>query len=150
MVGPLSAVQPPFDINFPWSMGYIKKVVFRFPGETISLPVCVKPAYGTHEYQTLTDTALSWYLFTPWLSVASEIHFLCSENFMLGQGRIQTTDLSMCRWIQYHWNNVPWWWTHEIYLGYDPTPVSVTWIKKTVGLNIVDVTKVTMHVMEIC
>ena len=42
---------------------------------------CVKPTYGTQEYKTCTDTALSRYQFTPWSSGASEIHFLCQEKF---------------------------------------------------------------------
>ena len=37
-----STVQPPFDINFPWSLGYIRNYHSGLPGETISLPgLCV-------------------------------------------------------------------------------------------------------------
>ena len=31
LVGQLSAVQPPFDINFPWSLGFIRKKAFGSP-----------------------------------------------------------------------------------------------------------------------
>ena len=36
-VGLLSAIQPPFDINLPWSLGYIGIYHLGLPGETISL-----------------------------------------------------------------------------------------------------------------
>ena len=91
-----SVAQPPFNINFPWSLGYIRKLVFRVPGETISLLVFVQPIHSVPEYQTCTDTAFSGYKFTPWSSGASEIHFLCPKKFMLGQCRIQTRDLLIC------------------------------------------------------
>ena len=52
--------------------------------------------YGTQEYQTCTDTTLSVYQFTPCMSGVSEIHFLCQEKFMLGQCRIQTSNLLIC------------------------------------------------------
>ena len=31
LVWPLSAIQPRFDINFPWLLGYIRKLVFVSP-----------------------------------------------------------------------------------------------------------------------
>ena len=31
MVEPPSAIQPPFDINLPWSLGYISKLAFGAP-----------------------------------------------------------------------------------------------------------------------
>ena len=37
-----SAIQPPFDINFLWSLDNISKLAFKFFGETISLPVLCK------------------------------------------------------------------------------------------------------------
>ena len=66
-----SAVQQTFDINFPWLLGYIKKLAFGSSwGNYFTTGfVC------TQEYQTYTDTALQGYQFTPWSSGASEFHF---------------------------------------------------------------------------
>ena len=48
--------------------------------ESISLLVCVQPTYSAQEYQTFTDTALSEYQFTPWLSRAlTESFFVPTE-----------------------------------------------------------------------
>ena len=78
LVGPHSTIQPfshSLRFNFLWSLSYIRK----------QYPVL---GYGTQEYLTCTDTALTWYQFTPWSSGASEIYFLCPEEFTLGQCRI--------------------------------------------------------------
>ena len=48
----LSAIQSPFDINFPRSLGYIRNYRSGLHGETISLPVCLQPTYGAQEYST--------------------------------------------------------------------------------------------------
>ena len=68
-----SAAQPfshPLTFNFPWSLGYIRKLVFMSPWETISLPVLC--------------AANIW---CP--GISKEIYFLCPEKFMLGQSRIE-------------------------------------------------------------
>ena len=71
LVGPLSAIQPfshPLTLNFPWSLGYIKKLAF---GSPYSLPVLC--AANMLEYLNCTDTALSGYQFTPQQCGVSEI-----------------------------------------------------------------------------
>ena len=94
-----SAIQPSFVINFPWSLGYIRKLVFGSPpwGKLIHSRLCVQPTYDALLYQTCTDTALSGYQFTPWSSGASGIHFLYPEKFTLGQCRIWNTDISTAK-----------------------------------------------------
>ena len=79
------------------------------PWEIISLFLCfcVQPTCGAQEYQTCTDTTLSGYHFTPWLSGASEIHFLCQEKFILGQCRIRTRELLVFSRLRYHWTKMP-------------------------------------------
>ena len=73
-----SVVQPHlWHFNFPCLLGYIRKLAFWSP-------------WGNY--------------FTP-AFVCS--HFLCPEKFTLGQFRIRTTDLSICRRTSYH---------HDIYL----------------------------------
>ena len=91
-VGPLTAIQQTFDINFPWLRSGL-------PEETIYFaPVFyVQATYGAKEYQTCTDTALSGYQFR-----GSEIHFQCPEKFTLCQRRIRTKDLSICIRTSYH------------------------------------------------
>ena len=69
-----STVQPAYDINFPWSLDYIKKLAFMSPADnyyTILLPVLCAANIGAKEYQTYTGIALSGYQFTPWFSAAS-------------------------------------------------------------------------------
>ena len=77
-----SAIQPPFDIlTSPGHWATLGNQCLCLPG--------VQATYGTQEYLTCTDTALSGHQVTPWSSGASEIHFLCPEIFTLGQCRIQ-------------------------------------------------------------
>lgn len=38
LAGPLLAIQPPFDINFPGLLGYIRKVAFRSPWRNYFIP----------------------------------------------------------------------------------------------------------------
>ena len=112
LAGPLSAIQPfslsfppfghPQTFYFPWPLSFIRKQAFMSHWETISLSVCLQPAYGAEEYQTCIDTALLRYQFTPWSSGASEIHFLCPEKFTLGQCKILSADLSICSRTHYH------------------------------------------------
>ena len=99
-------VQPPFDIlTSPGHWATLGNKHSGLPGETISLKFCVQPTYGTQEYLTSTDTALSGYQITHWLSGALEIHFLCPEKFTLGQCRNHgPLDLQS---THYHWTNAP-------------------------------------------
>ena len=93
LVGPLLAIQSfshPLTFNFPWSLGYTRKLEFESPWGNYF----TQPTYDAQKYQTCTDTTLSWYQFTPWSSRASEIHFLCPKNFTSGQCRIRTTSRS--------------------------------------------------------
>ena len=66
LIGPHSAIQPTFDNNFPWSLGYFTPGLFaaslRRPGIS-----------NLHTF--------SWYLFTIWSSRVSDIYFLCPEKF---------------------------------------------------------------------
>ena len=103
----LSAIQPPFDINFPQSLGYIRIIAFQSPGETISLPVLCAANIWLPGIQQCQDTAIMGYQFTPWSSGAPEIHFLCQKKFILGQCRIHTRDLSICSRMHYHQTNTP-------------------------------------------
>ena len=80
LVGLLSAIQPPFDINFPCSIGYISKLSFEPPGESILLSVLCTSNTATRNIK-LAQTPPSGYHFTIWSSVASEIHFMCPEKF---------------------------------------------------------------------
>ena len=49
LVGPHSAIQPPFVINVPCSLGYTRKLSFGSPSETISPPVRMRPTCGDQE-----------------------------------------------------------------------------------------------------
>ena len=83
LVRPLATIQPfiyPLKFNFPWSLGYIRKLAFRSPWGNY---------FGAMEY----------------LAQVSEIHFLCPEKFALGQCRIRTTDISICSRTRFHWTN---------------------------------------------
>ena len=99
MVGPLSA------IHFPWSLGYIRKLVFGSPWGNYFTPGFVCNQHKAPRNIILSDTALSGYPFTP--SGASDIHFFCSEKFMSNHCRIRTTDLSIYSRTRYHWTNAP-------------------------------------------
>ena len=82
----------PLTFNFPWSLGYTRKLAFESPlEENIQSRFYVQPTYCAQEYQTCTYTVILGYQFT----LASEIHFSCPEKFTLGQCRIRTTDLSI-------------------------------------------------------
>ena len=108
LVGPLSAIQPHFDTNLSWSLGYIRKLKFKYHwGKLFHSRYCVQPTHGAQEYHSCKYTAHSGYQFTPWLSGASEIHFCAQEIFMLGQCRIWTRDLSICIRTGYHRTNAP-------------------------------------------
>ena len=76
-----SVVQPPLDINFPWSLGYIRKLAFRSLGKSFHLqfvwsqqmvPKNIKLA------QTLfsqgTNSHLGWVEPLRFISVPREIH----------------------------------------------------------------------------
>ena len=64
-----SSVQLPFDINFPWSLVYIRKIAFGSPYRNY-FTLGFVGEYGTQEWHTCTDTALSGYHLTPWSSGA--------------------------------------------------------------------------------
>ena len=102
------AIQPPIDINFPWSLGFIRKLAFGSCWGNYFTPgfVCSQHK-GVQKYQTYTDIALSGYQFTFWSSGASEILLLYPEKFTLGQCRIRTRDLSIMSQTYYHWTNMP-------------------------------------------
>ena len=109
LVGPLLAIQPPFDINFPWSLGYIRKLVFGSPWGNYFTPCLFaanvwRPGISNlHRHSPFRVL----YQITHWSSGASEIHFLCPEKSMLSQCRIQTRDLSIFSQTHYHWTNTP-------------------------------------------
>ena len=58
---------------------YLLTGLLYYPGETISR-FCVQPTYGAQEYQICTDTAISGYQFTPWLSDASRGFISCAKR----------------------------------------------------------------------
>ena len=107
LIGPLLSAIQPFSHHLtliPLVIGLYWETSVRVSlGKLFHYRFCVQPTYGAQECQTCTDTALSGYQFTPWSSGASEIHFLCPEKFTLGQCRIRTTELSLCRRMRYHW-----------------------------------------------
>ena len=51
LVGQL--VQSPFDINFPWSLAYIRKLAFGSPWGTILFPVCLRSLTKLHRHSPL-------------------------------------------------------------------------------------------------
>ena len=102
-----SAIHPSFDINFPWSLGYIRKLALRTPWGNYFSPVLCAANIRHLGMSNLQDTVLSGCQFTAWLSGASEIHFLCPEKFTLGQCRLGTWDLSFSSQMSYHWTNMP-------------------------------------------
>ena len=105
LVGLLSAIQLPFNINFPWF--YIWKLkCLGLPEETISLPVLCAAKIQCPGIPACTETTLSGYQFTPWLSLG-DLNFLWPEKFILGQSRNLTRDLLICSWMRYHWINMP-------------------------------------------
>ena len=108
LVGPLLAIQlfsHQLTLNFPWSLSYIRKLAFGSPwgnyftpGFVYSLhtaPWNIKfaqtpPSQGTNSH--IVERSLG--------------DVLCPEKFMLGQCRIQATDLSICSRTCHHWTNV--------------------------------------------
>ena len=86
LVGPLSAIQPFIDpLTFNWAT--IGNWRSGFPGETISLPVCLQPTYGTQEYQTCTET-----IFSGWVESPCEIQVYDSNH---GSIDLQSTALPL-------------------------------------------------------
>ena len=64
LVGPLSAFQP--FINFPLSLGYIRKLALgSLWGNYFTPGFCMQPTYDAQKNQTFTDTAPSEYQFMP-------------------------------------------------------------------------------------
>ena len=101
-----SAVQPPFDINFPWSLGYMGKLACWSAWGNYFIPGFVCSQHTAPRNIQLAQT-LPGYQFKPWSSGASEIHILCPEKFTLDQCRIRITDPSIIRRTWYHWTNAP-------------------------------------------
>ena len=54
-----SAFQPPFDINFPWSLGYIRKLVFGSPWGNYFTPSFVCSQHTVPRNIELTQTSPS-------------------------------------------------------------------------------------------
>ena len=52
-----STVRPPFDINFSWSLSYIRKLAVMSHWGYYFTPFYAQPTCGAQEYQTCTDTA---------------------------------------------------------------------------------------------
>ena len=98
-----SAIQPHFDINFPWSLGYIGKLVFWCPWGNYFTPgfVCIQLTVPRNIKLALTLPCQA----SPGSSRALKIHFLCPEKFTLGQCRVRTRDLSICSRTHNHWTN---------------------------------------------
>ena len=89
------AVQSPFDINFLWPLGYIRKLAFgslfhswfvcsQHTALTIIKLAQTLPPQGTNPHRR------------------EECHFLWPENFTLNQGKIRTRNLSICSRTRYH------------------------------------------------
>ena len=111
-----SAVQPLFNINFPWSLDYIRKLAFGSSWGNYFTPGFVCSQHTAPRNTQLVQAQPSQGTNSHLLSNgASEIHFFCPVKFTLGHGRIRTTDLSICSWTRYHWTSAPRY-TNEAYL----------------------------------
>ena len=83
-------------------MGFIKKLASGYPwGNYFNSRFCVQPTYNAYDHQTPPTR----FEFTSWSGGASEIHFLCPEEFALGQCMIRTRNFSICSRTRYHWTN---------------------------------------------
>ena len=94
--------------NFPWSLGYIRKLAFGCPWGNYFTPSFVCTTYGAQEFKLAqtpplrvgNNSCLGW--------VEPRRYISCTQKkFTLSQCRIRTRDLSICHQGRYHWTNVP-------------------------------------------
>ena len=112
-----SAIQSPFAVSFPRSLGYIRKLVFRVYHwkQFHSYFLLWQSTYGTQEFklaQTLPSQGTSSRL------AGVEPHsFLVPRKFTLGQCRIQTRNLLISSEISLNIFLLDWLWTISCTLG---------------------------------
>ena len=100
-----SAVQPSFDVNFPLSSIYIRKLAFGSPWGNYFTPgfVCnirrpvASNVHSHRPHRVPIHFLVEWSL--------GNVYFFCPEKFTLGQCR--TTDISICSRTLYNRTNAP-------------------------------------------